>query len=74
MARGNHDDTHGGHGRDNGYGAPQSPVAAYSPSEEAGKRWWSLPFDTVTNFSLLGLFLGWIMDRNDKRVDMRLNG
>lgn len=81
MAHGGHDDTHGHdtHGADahggghvtDTQGAP-STVSAYSPSEEARKRWWSMPFDATTNFSLLGYFLGRIMDRNNKRVDLRL--
>lgn len=76
MAHDGHGDTHGpdahggAHGKDT-RGA-QSTVSAYSPSEEARRRWWSMPFDAMTNFSLLGFFLGWIMDRNDKNVDLRL--
>ena len=82
MAHGGHDDTHGHdtHGGGHGHGdaqvtdtqGAQSTVSVYSPSEEARGRWWSMPFDATTNFSLLGFFLGWIMDRNEKNVDMRL--
>ncbi|MFQ5736598.1 MAG: hypothetical protein ACE5GY_07005 [Thermodesulfobacteriota bacterium] len=25
---------------------------------EQGRRWWRLPFDTTTNFSIFGYFLG----------------
>ncbi|MBI5888179.1 MAG: hypothetical protein HZB82_05645 [Deltaproteobacteria bacterium] len=88
MAHGGHDDTHGhdthggghGHGKDTqGAEATVIPLRpplergeVYSPSDEARRRWWSMPFDATTNFSLLGYFLGWIMDRNNKRVDMQL--
>ena len=73
MAHDGHGDTHSPdtHGKA-AHGAAQSTVSAYSPSEEARRRWWSMPFDATTNFSLLGFFLGWIMDRNDKNVDLRL--
>lgn len=50
---------------------------AKPPQEDAAgaRRWWRLPFDPTTNFSLLGFFLGgfhWESNTR-KRVDLTLN-
>lgn len=43
-------------------------------SSSADVRWWHLPFDTSTNFSLLGFVLEEYLDEPDsgKKVDMDL--
>ncbi|TAN63501.1 hypothetical protein EPN18_02235 [bacterium] len=44
-------------------------------SGEITEKWWKLPFDTTTNFSILGLFFGKLFDRgtSGKRVDLTLD-
>jgi hypothetical protein len=37
--------------------------------EASGSKWWRLPFDATTNFSLLG----WLLDKLKKRPDSKEN-
>ncbi len=37
--------------------------------EASGSKWWRLPFDATTNFSLLG----WLLDKFKKRPDSKEN-
>lgn len=44
-------------------------------SAEIIQKWWKLPFDTTSNFSILGLFFDKLFDRGSsgKRVDLSLD-
>lgn len=71
---------HDDHGLDEGHAdaGHGEPFVNNAPevSGQVMTNWWKFPFDQTTNFSLLGYFLGRIFDRErqDKRVDMTLNG
>lgn len=56
--------------------AEHNSVAADTlESGETNRKWWRLPFDTTTNFSLLGYILGGLHweGNEEKKVDLTLN-
>ncbi len=49
---------------------PAAPASTSAPAANA--RWWHLPFDTSTNFSLLGFIIEEYLEEpaSGKKVDM----
>ncbi len=52
-----------------------SVAADTKESGETNRKWWRLPFDDTTNFSLLGYILGGLHweGNEEKKVDLTLN-
>ncbi len=44
-------------------------------NSEINRKWWRLPFDATTNFSILGYILGGLHweGNEEKKVDLTLN-